>query len=435
MDVFQSWGKYPAVSQSVRYFQWPWEAIGGRPGVSLLPRGLGRSYGDSCLNADGELLSTQYFDRLISFDTATGILRCESGVSLHQLLAVIVPRGWFVPVTPGTRFVTVGGAVANDVHGKNHHRAGTFGRHVRSFELLRSNGERLLCSPTENPQLFAASIAGLGLTGFIVWVELQLIRIQNPYIGMQSIKFSGLEEFFSISKESDSDSAYTVAWLDCVSSGTGFARGIFMKGNHAESASGLPAEKRRGLPLRVPFHFPAFALNQLSIRAFNFLYYHKQSAKHVSSTVHYEPFFYPLDAVQDWNKIYGKRGFFQFQCVVPVEDGKRRIEEILSTIVKSGRGSFLAVLKEFGDLSSPGMMSFPRRGVTLCLDFPNQGEATLSLLRRLDDQTRELGGAIYPAKDATMSPANFKSYFPRWQEFGSYIDPHFSSSFWRRVSA
>lgn len=434
MGEFDSWGRYPSTSQQVRYFQWPWQRLSPRAGLSMLPRGLGRSYGDSCLNDGGELLSTRYLDRFIAFDTEKGVVRCESGVSFDRLLDVIVPRGWFVPVTPGTRFVTLGGALANDVHGKNHHRAGTFGRHVRSFELLKSSGERMRCSPTEHAPLFAATVGGLGLTGLITWIELQLVPIKSPAISMDSIKFEGLDEFFTISKESDKDSAYTVAWLDCVATGKSFARGIFMKGNTAEADMKNPRRSDASVPLSIPIDFPSFVLNNLSIRAFNWLYFHKQRKKHVSTLVHYRPFFYPLDSIGNWNRIYGKRGFFQFQCVVPVEDGKKRIEALLNTIVQSGRGSFLAVLKEFGDLPSPGMMSFPRRGVTLCLDFPNQGAATLELLRRLDDQTRELGGAIYPAKDATMSPESFKMYYPRWEEFQKYIDPAFSSSFWRRVT-
>lgn len=430
MAKFESWGRYPKVQQNVFHFDWSWQRLPEGQGT-LLPYGLGRSYGDACLNDGGTIVSTRNLDHFISFDTGSGVVRCEAGLSLDSLLSVIVPRGWFVPVTPGTRYVTLGGAVANDVHGKNHHRAGTFGRHVRAFGLLRSNGERLVCSPDSNPELFAATIAGLGLTGLIVWVELQLIRIDSPLIDMHSIKFQGLEEFFAISKESDKDSEYTVAWLDCVSTGSDFARGIFMKGNF----STVPGSARRTkLPLVVPIDAPGFALNNLSVRAFNWLYYNKQREKSVQKSVHYEPFFYPLDAVQHWNRIYGKRGFFQFQCVVPVQDGPKAIASILETIVKAGSGSFLAVLKEFGDLTSPGMLSFPRRGVTLCLDFPNRGKETVDLLSRLDQQTREFGGAIYPAKDATMAASNFKAYFPRWEEFSKYIDPAFSSSFWRRVT-
>lgn len=433
MSAFESWGRFPRASQSIQPFRWPWQGIIRPPGRTLLPYGLGRSYGDSCLNDGGELLSTRELNRFISFDQESGVIRCEAGVSLDALHQATVPRGWFVPVTPGTRFVTLGGAVANDVHGKNHHRAGTLGRHVRSFGLLRSDGQRLVCSPQENQEVFAATIGGLGLTGLIVWVEIQLIRIANPYIDMHSTKFSNLEEFFVLSKESDSDSEYTVAWLDCVASGADFGRGIFMKGNFCGPDAALPT-KRRSLRLRMPFDAPALALNNLTVRAFNYLYFNKQRQKSVSQVVHYEPFFYPLDAVEQWNRIYGRRGFLQFQCVVPSSNGQAGIRAILETIVASGRASFLAVLKEFGALQSPGMLSFPRPGVTLCLDFPNQGQATMALFKRLDEQTRELGGAMYPAKDATMSGESFRSYFPRWQEFSKHIDPAFSSSFWRRVT-
>lgn len=433
MSSFDSWGRFPKVTQKIRPFSWGWEQLAVGPGETVLPQGLARSYGDSCLNDNGTILSTRNLDHFISFDTESGVVRCEGGVSLDSLLSVCVPRGWFIPVSPGTRFVTLGGAVANDVHGKNHHRAGTFGRHVRSFCLLRSNGERLICSPTSEPQLFSATIAGLGLTGLILWVELQLIKIAGPSIKMESIKFSGLDEFFSISSSSDSESEYTVAWLDCLARGESFARGIFMRGNFAPPEEQAPGSAPLKLPLAVPVDAPSFTLNNLSIRAFNFLYYNKQQQKAVSKVVHYEPFFYPLDSVQGWNRIYGKRGFFQFQCVVPKDNNNAAIREVMKTIVDSGKGSFLAVLKEFGDIKSPGMLSFPRPGVTLCLDFPNEGSTTLDLMKRLDEQTSALGGAIYPAKDATMSGADFKKYFPRWEEFSKYIDPAFSSSFWRRV--
>lgn len=436
--MYESWGRYPKVEQKVTVLEWLDGNFLPKTEESLLAFGQGRSYGDSCLNDGGRLLSTSKLRRFINFNTETGILRCEAGVTLAEILSVFVPKGWFLPVTPGTKFVSVGGAIANDVHGKNHHRSGTFGCHVRQFELLRSDGERLLCSNDSNKELFLATIGGLGLTGFITWAEIQLKPVAGPYIDMESIKFGSLDEFFEISADSDKDFDYTVAWLDCVASGDNFGRGIFMRGNHSHKIDN--ASKDEGFisklksSLQVPFDAPGFMLNNFTVKAFNILYYAKQRQKELKTTTHYDPFFYPLDAVQHWNRIYGKRGFMQFQSVVPKSKDNHVIKAILSKIVESGRASFLAVLKEFGDLSSPGLLSFPRPGVTLCLDFPNQGKATLKLLRELEELSRESRGAMYPAKDACMSPESFSAFYPFWHQLNDFRDPKFSSSFWRRVT-
>jgi FAD/FMN-containing dehydrogenase len=351
-------------------------------------------------------------------------------VTLAELLEFAVPRGWFPPVTPGTKFVSIGGAIANDVHGKNHHLGGTFGRFVRRMELLRSDGTRISCSPSENPDLFRATIGGLGLTGFILTAEVALKAIPSPFILMDSIKFRNLEEFFEISQGSTDRYEYTVSWLDCVSTGTNFGRGIFMGGNHATE---WPTGKRvkSCLKASLPIDVPGIFLGRPSMLLFNTLYYHKQQAREVRSTVSYEPFFYPLDAVHHWNRLYGRRGFFQFQCVVP----KEGIRKVLGKIVQSGAGSFLAVLKEFGNVASPGLMSFPREGVTLALDFAHRGASTFALLADLDRMVREEGGRLYPAKDATMAPESFKAYYPQWETFAQHLDPKASSSFWRRVTA
>jgi FAD/FMN-containing dehydrogenase len=357
-------------------------------------------------------------------------LHAEAGITFDEMLRVIVPAGWFLPVTPGTRFVSLGGAIANDVHGKNHHRAGTFGRFVRSLELLRSNGQILRCTPQENSDLFRASIAGLGLTGLILSAEIQLKPISNAGILMDSIRFRSLAEFFEISRSAEAKYEYTVSWLDCVTSGEQFGRGIFMGGNHHPERG--KHFKAPSFTLRAPFDAPSFVLNKYTIRLFNEIYFHKQLSDHVSSETHYAPFFYPLDSVLEWNRIYGKRGFFQFQCVLPSAE-LQGISALLKKIVDSGKGSFLAVLKEFGGIESPGMLSFPRKGVTLCLDFAHQGASTLALLSELEDMVSGCGGALYPAKDAVMTPAHFKQFYPRISEFIRWKDPAFSSSFWRRV--
>ncbi len=428
MSAYESWGRYPKAAHT-EIIEPAFITESLRSGIkSILPYGQGRSYGDACLNTGGALLSTRWLNRLIEFDPNTGILRCDAGVTLEQILEFSVPRGFFLPVTPGTKYVSVGGALANDIHGKNHHVAGTFGRHVLRFELLRSDGGRIVCSPSSNADLFSATIGGLGLTGLVTWVEFKLRAIKGPYIDMESIKFHNIDEFLKISSDSDEDFEYTVAWLDCVNSRDG--RGLFMRGNHSpESARGRVDKKK----LVVPIDFPSFALNSISVSIFNLLYFHKQRATHVKASTLYDPFFYPLDAVLGWNRIYGKRGFFQFQCVVPESNNNLAIREVLNLVIASKQGSFLAVLKKFGEITSPGMLSFPRAGITLALDFANQGERTLSLLRDLDLLVAKSNGAIYPAKDATMSAASFKQYYPRWEEFSKFIDPAFSSSFWRRV--
>lgn len=435
----QSWGRYPKVKprQVIPIF-WRDEL----PDLSaykepILPFGYGRSYGDSCLNEDGIVLDMHHLNRFMAFDTTSGVLRCEAGVSLAAVLDLIVPSGWFLPVSPGTKFVSVGGAIANDVHGKNHHKAGTFGCHVTRFELLRSNGERLLCSPEENSQLFRATIGGLGLTGVILWAEFRLKPISSPFIAMESIRYGSLDEFMQLSAESDQDFEYTVAWVDCLASGKQLGRGHFMRGNHSNHVSlSTPVSHSvpKKLALTVPFDLPSFVLNMTTLKAFNEVYYHAQLAKRVHKRVPYEPFFYPLDAIYQWNRLYGKRGFLQYQCVVPHADGAAVMQEVLRCISRSGEGSFVTVLKQFGTVASPGMLSFPRPGLTLALDFAYNGQKTLRLFDTLDALVRQGGGAVYPAKDAHMSVESFRAYYPQWEDFAHYIDPKFSSSFWRRVA-
>lgn len=428
----QSWGRYPLTTQQqVTAIN---DRHRGLPAYEhpMLPYGNGRSYGDSCLNDQGVLLHTRGLDRFIDFDPATGLLTCEAGVLFSEILDVVVPQGWFLPVTPGTRFVTVGGAIANDVHGKNHHRAGSMGHHVVALELLRTTGERLLCTPEQNASWFAATIGGLGLTGLITWATIQLRRIAGPWMSSESLRFRNIEEFFELSAASDHDYEYTVAWIDCASKGAALGRGLFSRANHAPAHPDRrpPAPSRR---LNVPLVPPFSLINPLSLKVFNHLYYHRQRREVVRATTHYEPFFYPLDSIGDWNRIYGPRGFLQYQCVVPPEHAPLAVAELAKLISASGGGSFLAVLKQFGSASSRGMLSFPRPGATLALDFPNTGKATFELLDRLDQVVESAGGAVYPAKDARMSGTRFRQYFPRWDEFHEFIDPGFSSSFWRRV--
>lgn len=397
---------------------------------STLAIGNGRSYGDCGLNVGGGALLARGLDRFISFDAGTGVLRCEAGVLLDEILALVVPQGWFLPVTPGTRFVTVGGAIANDVHGKNHHVAGNFGCHVRCFELLRSDNARLTCSKAENPDWFAASIGGLGLTGIVTWAELALRRIAGPLLDTESMRFSSLDEFMSLSDESDASHEYTVAWIDCTGSGAQPGRGIFMRGRHANTAAASPPPQRR---LSVPFTPPLSLVNAFSVKLFNQLYYHRHPVRVVAARQRYEAFFYPLDGVLEWNRIYGAAGFHQYQCVIPEASGSAPIEELLREIRRGRMGSFLAVLKRFGTPPSPGLLSFPRPGLTLALDFPEVGERLHALFDRLDRIVAAAGGRLYPAKDSRMPAWLFRSGYPQLDHFMAFKDPRLSSGFWRRM--
>jgi len=431
---YESWGRYPnAHHRAVLVARWRDDPLPlPSPDLSVLPFGNGRSYGDVCLNDSQALIDARPLDRFLAFDPATGRLGCEGGVLLSEILDLVVPRGWFLPVTPGTRFVTVGGAIANDVHGKNHHRAGTFGCHIRAFELLRSDGSRRLCSPDENADYFRATIGGLGLTGLITWAELQLRKIDNPYIAEETVRYRSLDEFFTLSAESDRNCEYTVAWIDCLASGAGLGRGVFIRGNHAGAT---PAREPRAprLKLAVPLTPPISAINWATLRAFNAAYYYGHPAGRHAGTVHYAPFFYPLDSVADWNRIYGPKGFLQYQFVVPHGQGAEAVREVLQRIARAGTGSFLAILKVFGEPASPGLLSFPAPGLTLALDFPNRGPKTFDLLARLDEVVRQAGGRLYPAKDARMRGEDFRTAYPSWPELEALRDPRFDSSFWRRV--
>ncbi|MDE2464366.1 MAG: FAD-binding oxidoreductase [Alphaproteobacteria bacterium] len=431
--VGECWGRYPQARQQISTLRHR-DAPLPLPETSMLAYGNGRSYGDSCLNDGGTLLHTRALDRFIAFDPDTGILRCEAGLLLAEILDFAIPRGWFLPVTPGTKFVTVGGAIANDVHGKNHHVAGTFGCHVRAFELLRSDGSRRLCTTTEHGDWFAATVGGLGLTGVITWAEIALKRIAGPWLDTETHRFGDLGAFLALSQDSERDYEYTVAWIDCTARGRRLGRGLFMRGNHARGAP----PNRPGAPctrMTMPFVPPVSLVNALTLRPFNWLYFHRGSRRPAHAVQHYEPYFYPLDGVLHWNRMYGPRGFLQYQCVVPNGAARDAVASLLETIAGSGKGSFLAVLKQFGTRRSPGMLSFPRPGVTLALDFPNDGGKVFALLDRLDDIVAAAGGAVYPAKDARMSGPRFKQYFPAWEAFSTFIDPRMSSGFWRRVMA
>lgn len=391
--------------------------------------GLGRSYGDVCLNEGGRLVLTDLLDRFISFDQANGVVRAEAGLTLDRLLRVAVPKGWFLPVTPGTKFVTLGGAVANDVHGKNHEREGTFGSHVRALGLARSTGDILTLSQAENSDLFAATIGGLGLTGIIVWVELQLAPISSAFIEMETLPVDDLASFFRMAEESR-DWPSTVAWVDCMAKGKAIGRGLFMRGR---PSSRNELVTHRSPRLRVPLDLPGGLLNAHTVTWFNEIYRRRPFAIG-TRTVHYDAFYYPLDGIADWNRCYGPRGFFQHQSVVPMTKAYDATRALLELAAKFEQGSFLIVLKLFGDRPSPGLLSFPMAGATLALDFPNKGESTQRLLAEMTDVVMNAGGRIYPAKDAVMSAAAFQAGYPAWRMLEQHRDPTMLSDFWRRVT-
>ena len=430
MSGYESWGRaIPSTPRRVVPIQTP-------PNLSefespVLPRGLGRSYGDVCLNNGGTLLDATPMARILSFDATRGILECEGGASIDQILRLIVPQGWFLPVTPGTKFVTAGGCIANDIHGKNHHESGTFGRHVRSLTLLRSDRSLTVCSEELHPDLFRATIGGLGLTGLIVSAEIALRRIESASVSAETLPFRTLDEFATLSAESDRWFTHTVAWFDSLSGRD--MRGVFFRGRHAGAGEGTPLSAYTPKPPRaLPMQFAAPFLNQASVRVFNRLY----RAAHMRATSRrtgFDDFFFPLDGIANWNLAYGKRGFVQYQCVIPPAAGLQPVAEILDRTSRAGIASFLTVIKRFGDADAPGLLSFPRAGITLAMDFPLKYDRTLPLLQELDAIVLAAKGALYPAKDARMPASMFRTSFPRLEEFTRFVDPRFSSSFWRRM--
>lgn len=396
------------------------------PGLAF---GNGRSYGDACLNPGGLLWTTRTLDRFIAFDHRSGVIECEAGVLLDDIIRVALPHGWFLPVTPGTRFVTLGGAIAHDVHGKNHHRGGTLGEHVLSLSLVRTDGRRIECSPTAQADWLGATIGGMGLTGVIVAVRLQLKPTPGPWISTETLPYESLAEFFSLSRESEIDWEYTVSWVDCVHGQGSDVRGLFIRGNHADH----PAEVAPARTMTVPFTPPFSLVNRGTLRAFNASYFRANRRRGKARIQHVNPFFYPLDGLLEWNRIYGPKGFFQYQCVIPRSQEVAGTAELMQTIRDSGLGSFLAVLKTFGDRPAAGLMSFPMAGTTLALDFPNDGERTKQLFARLDAIVGQAGGRLYAAKDARMPAALFHQGYPRLPDFLPYRDPGISSALSRRL--
>lgn len=373
-----------------------------RNGVAAF--GAGRSYGDNALNDGGNTVLTERLDRILAFDPATGAIAVEPGVTFNRLLQTFLPRGWLVPVTPGTAFATLGGALAADVHGKNHETAGSFGRHVRWFDLLTPDGETRRVTPDDDPELFRATIGGMGLTGVILGLCLRLERVGSNAALVRERRIGDLDGFLAAFAERDQP--YSVGWIDALARGRAQGRGILETARPAEATVPEPSPRRH----KVPVDFPGFALNGVSVSAFNALYWRRVPAAGRERPVHWSRFLYPLDSILDWNRIYGKRGFRQFQCVVPFDGGEAALRRLLDEIAKSRAASFLAVLKAMGP-GGEGMLSFPRAGYTLALDFPEK-PGSRDLLARLERITRDSGGRIYLAKDSCQSPEGFAEAHP-----------------------
>ena len=431
------WGRFPDHPQTVNPVYWQSEVGAELRGLvarfgNTLAYGNGRSYGDSCLASSDQVIGTRSLNRFIAADWERGTVVAEAGVTLGELLEVCVPHGWLLPVLPGTKHVTLGGAVANDIHGKNHHVRGTFGRHVRRFGLVRSDAADLECSAEQNTELYRASIGGLGVTGIITWVEVALLPIGSSDLAVTETRFGTLEDFFALSRELDGAHEYAVSWMDCLATGASTGRGIYTVADHPEDGSlHAPHDASK---FRMPVTPPVSLVNGFSVRAFNLVFYRRQARGRVQRRLACDAFFFPLDGVLEWNRCYGPRGFQQYQCVLPEVNAAAATRAVLQAIGASGRGSFLTVVKRCGTLESPGFMSFPLPGISIAVDFPQHEALARNLFPRLDAIVREAHGRLYPAKDAHMSGQDFRRAYPGWERVHGLRDPALTSRFWQRVT-
>ena len=384
---------------------------------AVLSRGLGRSYGDSSLPPPSVpvVATTTLADRLLAFDPATGSLHAEAGVSLYTLNEVFLPRGFFVPVTPGTQFVTLGGMVASDVHGKEHHVRGCFGEHVSRLKLRVADGRILWCSDDEHPDLFRATLGGMGLTGHILEVVVRLRPIRSPWIAQHSRRVDDIDEYLETLKSAAQQWPYTVGWIDCLTTGRHMGRGILMAGDWAEPSVALARPPRRLPSVTMPIELPSFALGRLSVQAFNTAFYWKHLPRTIDSVISWETFFYPLDAIRKWNRMYGPRGFTQYQCVLPESAGPTAVRRVLDILTRRGGASFLCVIKDCG-AQGKGMLSFPLKGTSIALDIAVRDD-TQVLIDSLNEQVLLEGGRIYLSKDQFTRPEHFIAMEPRLPEF------------------
>ncbi len=410
-DTLAGWGRYPTIdAESIEPYNEDGvvQAISDPPRLGLIPRGAGRSYGDSSLAP--RVIRSSRLDRFIRFDEASGLLTCCSGVTLAEILKIFVPRGWFLPVTPGTKFVTVGGAIASDVHGKNHHLDGSFSDHLSSITVATACEGIITCTREHHASLFHATCGGMGLTGFILEATFRLKPVRSSLIEQQTFQAGNIEEALDLFEEYR-ERTYSVAWIDCLSTGRALGRSLLMLGEHAQEGALTIRQRPR---LAIPVDLPGWLLNRYSIQAFNGLYYRRGNKRSVD-LVHYDAFFYPLDRIGHWNRLYGKRGFVQYQLVIPKEYGLEGLTAIIERIVTSKRGSFLSVLKAFGR-GNDNPLSFPMEGYTLALDF-KVDDGLFDFLDELDAIVMAHGGRLYLTKDSRMSEEVFKQGYPRWREF------------------
>jgi FAD/FMN-containing dehydrogenase len=419
------WGRYPTADCAVqrpRDTQALEKAFSASQG-SLIARGNGRAYGDSALNR-ANTIDMRGFDRILAFDEATGQVVAEAGVLLADLIDVFLPRGWFPAVTPGTKFVSIGGAIASDVHGKNHHKDGAFGSFVDWIDIMGSDGQVRRSSRTEEADLFAWTVGGMGLTGVILRAALRLAPVESGWIRQTMTAAPDLATAMALF-EAGQDATYSVGWIDCLATGKDTGRSLVMLGEHATQAelgareqADCWAQKHKGAKT-VPLDFPGFALNGVSVRAFNTLYYANGKRQAGEALIDYDSYFYPLDAILEWNRIYGRKGFAQFQCVLPLEASQAGLTALLNQIARSGQGSFLAVLKRMGAQRS--RFSFPMEGYTLALDFPMR-RSTPALFAELERIAIDHGGRFYLAKDSMLTPERLRQSDPRTAAFTAMRD-------------
>ncbi len=417
-----NWGNYPVIDAEVVDFS-NIKELGEllKNNEECIPRGMGRCYGDSALSSS--IISTLKFNRFLEFDEEKGTLCCESGVTLEEILDIIVPKGWFFAVTPGTKEITVGGAIGSDVHGKNHHKSGAFSSHLLSMRIMLSDGGVVSCSPEINSELFHATCGGMGLTGIVIEAVIKLKKIESVFIKETSIRASCLEEIMNHIEDSEHCS-YSVAWIDCLSKGKSLGRSHLILGEFATAAEARKKVKNKNpllLPqkrkLGVPSFFPGFLLNFLTIKLFNLLFYHKHVPKTKNRLVTYDSFFYPLDCIRNWNRLYGKKGFTQYQMVLPIEQSREGFTKILTLIAQNKIGAFLSILKTFGE--QDGVLSFPQRGYTLTLDIPISQKA-FNFMDRLDKVVLDFGGRLYLTKDVRMKKDMFRQSYTNSEKFIQY---------------
>jgi FAD/FMN-containing dehydrogenase len=404
------WGRFPRIDAQVCEFETQQRLHKClQEGGACIAHGLGRSYGDCALN--DRIILTGRFDKILGFDEENGIVTCESGVSLADIIDAFLPRGWFLGTTPGTKFVTVGGAIAGDVHGKNHHKVGCFSSCVKSFELMVPSGNILRCSREDNRELFMATCGGMGLTGMILSAEILLKRVKSAYVKRRVIKAECLEAVLELF-ERHADYSYSVAWVDCLATERNAGRSLLLLGEHANDGVFSVPDKMR---LSVPLDFPGFVINKYALSLFNTLYFNFIGKHGTEDKITFDRFFYPLDTIHNWNRIYGSKGFTQYQLVIPKEKGLEGLVKILNRVADSGLGSFLAVLKLFG-AENENYLSFPMEGYTLALDFKVEPKL-FPLLDALDEIVLEYGGRIYLAKDLRLTPEVFEQGYPMHKEF------------------